>query len=72
MTLSDTDLLLGVKEHTQIEQSLPVHGTIVEVANRSNQFYSDSGLLLLHPSHELIDLRDRVSKLLQSAGYSIE
>lgn len=70
--LEDDQLLGDVDAKLHLCERLPLTATVTEIANKSNQFYTATGLLLLEASPELVDLRRNAATQLQTAGYSIE
>lgn len=70
--LSDRELLDGIKDVIRIETMLPLELKVKDVTNKSNQFYSESGLILVEPSDELLALRRETILSLSAAGYEIE
>lgn len=70
--ISDAALLADIESTLDLSASLPLSAQIVSVENKSNQFYSDSGLLLLEVSEELLDYRQAAANKLSGQGYDVE
>lgn len=62
----DVDSILAFSRH------LPLGGSVRSIANKSNQFYTDTGVLLLDTSPELLAFRQRASNDLTLHGYRVE
>ena len=65
--------MVGHVEATlSIAEHLPLEATVREVANKSNQFYSSSGVMILDASDKLQAFRQEVVRKLSEAGYAVE
>jgi len=70
--LPDKELLNSITQVAQLERTLPLDVRVKTVTNMSNQFYSESGLLILESPRELLTLRSAVINSLSKLGYEIE
>lgn len=70
--IGDNELLSRVATISQIGDKLPLSGTITDVINKSNHFYSESSVLIISPSDELLLFRSNLQKLLVSDDFSDE
>jgi|GEM_PF-639744 len=70
--LSDDALAQALESILSPEDNLPLEGNVVGIANKSNQFYSSTGLLLLEASPRLTDFRKQVADRLKRHNYDVE
>ncbi len=70
--LSDDALVQDVESILSPGDNLPFEGHVLGIANKSNQFYSSTGLILLEASSQLIEFRKQVVDHLEQRGYSVE
>jgi 2'-5' RNA ligase len=70
--MSDEALVDDVGTALSLSNRLPLLGTVKLVDNKSNQFYTDTGVVILESSKELLNFRkDAVNRLLEH-GYTVE
>ena len=70
--MSDEELAQDVESVLSISERLPLGATVQSIANKSNQFYTDTGVVLMKALPELLAFRQKVADLLAQHGYSIE
>lgn len=70
--MSDNVLSQHVEQALSLSDKLPINLTVKTVANKSNQFYSSSGLILLTASEELLNIPQTVTTQLVRQDYMIE
>lgn len=70
--MSDKELLDEINSLLALSSNLPFQSTVTKIANKSNQFYSSSGLLLLQASKSLLAYREEVAARLIKNNYSVE
>lgn len=72
MDMSDEALADDVGLTLSLSSRLPLLGTVKLIDNKSNQFYTDTGVIILESTKELLDFRkDAVNRLLEH-GYTVE
>lgn len=70
--LGDDELLKSIAGLVETSSKLPMTARIIEVANKSNELYSSSGLILLEVSPELASLRKKIIEYLTAHSYTVE
>ena len=68
----DEVLIHHVSSLVNPSDHLPLQATVRQVANKDNQFYSSSGLIILDASKELLAYRANVATVLRENNYTIE
>jgi len=70
--MSDEALADDIGMTLSLSSRLPLSGTVKLIDNKSNQFYTDTGVVILESSKELLDFRkDAVNRLLER-DYTVE
>lgn len=70
--MDDEALVQEVGRITSLSANLPKECAVRSIANKSNEFYSATGLILLESSPELLAFRQDTVNGLQRHGYTIE
>lgn len=68
----DDALVRKVDAAVSISKRLPLIARVQSVTNMSNQFYTDSGVILLQASPELLTYRQETASLLAQNDYQVE
>ena len=70
--MEDEALIDDVSTAVSFSRRLPLLGTVKSVDNKSNQFYTSTGVVILESSKELLDFRTDAVKQLLEHGYTVE
>jgi 2'-5' RNA ligase len=70
--MSDETLITDVGATLSLSDRLPLRGTVQRIANKSNQFYRETGGIILESSAELLAFRKDAADRLMARGYIVE
>lgn len=70
--MSDETLADDVGTTLSLSSRLPLLSTVRLIDNKSNQFYTDTGVVILESSKELLDFRKDAVNRLMERGYTVE